>query len=126
MRIRALKPTDLYLLRKIHEEFYAHEFEFPDFSLGFLCCFVVEDDDGNVVSAGGLRPIAESIIITDKRQSIKKRREALYDILSASAFVAEKDKFNQIHAFVQEEGWTNHLLKVGFEPTKGRALVLNI
>ena len=126
MNIRALRPNDLGILRQIHSEFYKDEFEFPDFSLGFSCAFVVTDSEDNIISAGGLRPILESVIITDKRQSVRKRREALYDILSASEFVGKREGHNQIHAFIQEMGWENHLRKTGFVDTKGKALVLTI
>ncbi len=126
MNIRAMLPEDLPKLYEIHQEFYKEEFPFPDFSRNFLCCFVVIDDNGDIISAGGIKPIVESIVITDKRQSVRNRREALYDILSASSYLSQKQGFFQIHAFIQEEGWENQLRKIGFEDTKGKALVLSL
>lgn len=126
MNIRALRSSDLPILRQIHEEYYKHEFNLPNFSSGFNVAYVVEDDDRQIISAGGIRPIIESVILTDKRQSVRKRREALYDILAASTHFGRKDGYNQIHAFVQDPSWENHLKKNGFYDTKGLSLVLDI
>jgi hypothetical protein len=126
MNIRALKESDLPLLRAIHAHHYSSEFEFPDFVSKFLCCFVVEDSDGTIVSAGGIRPILESVLITDLSKSVRIRRSALMNILSASNYFAKQGNFDQIHVFIQDQGWENHLRKIGFVPTKGNSLVLTI
>jgi len=125
MNIRALKESDLPLLQQIHAQHFSEEFEFPDFVSKFLCCFVVEDDEG-IVSAGGIRPILESVLITDLSKSVRVRRSALMNILSASNYFAKQGNFDQIHVFIQDQGWENHLRKIGFVPTKGNSLVLTI
>jgi len=122
--IRAMKQEDVELLKKIHEEYYEHEFNFPNFEDKFLGCFVATNDDGNIVSAGGVRTLCESVLITDKRQPVAIRREALYDIMAASMYVANKFNYKELHAFIQEVGWKSHLEKVGFEPTVGESLIL--
>jgi hypothetical protein len=126
MNIRALKESDLPLLRAIHAQHFSEEFEFPDFVSKFLCCFAVEDSDGNIISAGGIRPILELVMLTDKSESARKRHNAMFNILSASSYFARQGNFDQIHGFVQGQEWENILRKVGFVPTKGNALVLNI
>jgi len=48
------------------------------------------------------------------------------NILSASNYFAKQGNFDQIHVFIQDQGWENHLRKIGFVPTKGNSLVLTI
>lgn len=126
MLLRELKVDDTEELRKIHEKFYKHEFDYPDFFHRFICSFVVFDGDQQIISAGGVRPILESVIITNKDLSVRDRRAGLYSILNASAYFTEKSGFNEIHAFVQEPTWQKHLEKIGFKPTKGQSLVIQI
>lgn len=121
-----MKPEDLTVLREIHKQYYEDEFEFPDFEQHFLCAYIITDDDNNIITAGGLRQIPEIVLITDKRQSIRDRREALLEVLQANMFIADKYKHTQLHAFIQEDGWCYHLEKVGFRLTKGKSLVLDI
>ena len=45
MNIREMRSTDLWILRQIHEEYYKHEFSFPDFQNKFMCAFVITDDE---------------------------------------------------------------------------------
>ena len=124
MTPRALGLDDIKRLKEIHEKHYSHEFSFPDFLNGFYCAFVIEDESG-IVAAGGVRPICESIIITDKDRSVRDRRYALSQVLQASMFIANAEKYNELHAFIQDTNWEWHLSKVGFKPTKGKSLVLN-
>lgn len=123
--IRALEPRDIEELQQIHAKFYSDEFQFPDFFQRFICAFVVKDDD-KIVSVGGVQPIAESIIITNKELSVKKRREALLQVLDASRYIANRAGYNQLHALIQDKTWKNHLMKYNFHPCKGEALFLNL
>lgn len=124
--IRALHTDDIDQLREIHAKYFYNEFEFPDFLNNFLCAFVVVNSEGSIISGGGVRAIAESIVITNKDFPVEERRTALYQILDVSEWLTRKADFNQLHAFVQDEQWQRHLEKVGFHPTKGRALVLEL
>lgn len=123
--IRALNPSDFNRVCQIHEKYYSSEFTLPDF-FKFLCAFVVADSNDKIICVGGIKPIAESIIITDKDFSVKERREALLRVLDASSFMAGKAGFNQLHAFIQDEDWMKHLEKYNFKPTKGKAFYLNL
>jgi hypothetical protein len=120
-----MKPEDLKILEEIHKEFYSNEFAFPDFTKHFLGCFTAYDDENRIISAGGIQLIPEVVLITDKRQSVRTRREALLNILQASMFIADKFQYNQIHVFIQEHGYEEQLKKNGFRNTKGTSLVLN-
>ena len=126
MKVRALVPSDVDNLREIHEKFYKNEFEFPNFLHGFLCAFAVTDNEGHIISAGGVRSIAESVIITDKSRTPKEKRLALYNVLDASEFITKHAGYDELHAFIQDENWYRHLTKIGFCPTKGKSLVLEI
>lgn len=126
MNIRALKEEDVDKIREIHSRFYKHEFEFPDFLNNFLCSFIVSDDKEGIITAGGVRLIAEVIAITDKGKSVRKRRSGLYQVLDASMFITKKADFNELHAFIQDEKWYNHLKSIGFLPSKGKSLVLEL
>jgi hypothetical protein len=126
MNIRVMNPADLFELKEIHSEFFSNEFEFPNFFNNFLSSFVVTDENGRIITGGGVRLIAESIIITDKDYPIEPRRKALFEMLAASAFTASSRDFRQIHAFIQDEKWLNHLKRKGFKETVGKSLVLNI
>jgi len=121
--IRAMREEDLEILKKIHEEYYKDEFCFPDFTDKFLWAFISTNECGEIIVGGGVRLIAEAVFITDKRQPVRVRRDALIDSLGACSYIADKDGYDQIHAFVQESCWLEHLFKVGFEPTKGNAVV---
>jgi hypothetical protein len=125
MNIRSYCPSDIEELKSIHSKYFKDEFELPDFFHGFMCAFSVEDEKG-LVTIGGIRPIIEVIAVTNKDRSVRVRREALYNLLQALSFVAKTQHHDQIHAFVQDKKWLGHLQKVGFNPTKGQALVLGV
>jgi len=125
--IRALEPRDVVELKEIHDKFFKDEFTFPDFFRGFLCCFtVIDDSDDSIICVGAVRPIAEVFAITNKDKNPRTRRNALYQILDASAYMAGKYNFDQIHCFVQDALWESQLIRAGFNRTKGNSLFLNI
>lgn len=126
LKIRPLSTNDIEKIREIHSKYYQDEFEFPDFFNNFLCAFAVTTDTDSIISVGGVRSIAESLVITDKDYNVKTRRAALFRVLDASEFIARDAKYNELHAFVQDEDWYNHLRKIGFLPTKGKPLVLEL
>lgn len=127
MIIRELHSSDLNQLRAIHARFFSDEFELPDFFNKFLCSFVVVNEEENVIiTAGGVRTIAESVIITNKHISPETRREALYRMLEASAHITNSFGYEQLHAFIQNDKWKKHLEKVGFNKCKGEAVYLNV
>ena len=109
-----------------YEKFYADQFPFPDFYNRFLCSFVVADDNGSIVSAGGVIPISEVIIVTDKDRSPRTKHHALYQVLDVSKYIASHFGYRQLHAFTQEEVWTKRMLKDGFKNCKGNALVIQL
>lgn len=125
MILRAMKEEDLERLERIHNKYYKNEFPFPDFTSHFLNAFIVENE-GLIVTAGGLRVITEAVAVTNKELNINERAEGLGKLLSALAYTAHRDGFNEIHAFVQEERWKQVLLNRQFKKTKGEALVFSV
>lgn len=117
--MRSLQEKDLVQLRKIHEEHFAGEFIFPDFMQNNLSAFVIEEDN-EIILGGMVKLITESILITDMSKPPRFRREALLRALDYSVFTS---RCNQLHAFVQNEDFSKQLLKYGFEPVRGKALV---
>lgn len=120
-----MKEEDIRRLREIHCRYYKDEFTFPDFTSHFLNAFVIENE-GSIVTAGGLRVITEAVAITNKDLEIKERAEGLHKLLEAMVYTAHRDGFNEIHAFVQEERWKRVLLNRQFKKTKGEALVFSV
>ena len=126
MKIRCLEDRDFPQLANIHREFYKDEFIFPELKdPKWLSKFVVTDEFDNVVVFGGNKILLEAIAITDKRRSVRERREALYKLLQAELFCCSVYNFDQLHAFIQDPVWAAHLKKNGFRACKGSALVID-
>ena len=63
--VRCYQPMDVDLAYEIYRKYYSEEFDFPNFFRKFICAVVVEDENGPVI-VGGVKPIVEAIILTDK------------------------------------------------------------
>lgn len=125
MIIRAFRPDDMIQLKEIHEKYYKEEFPLADFCTAFIDFFVVVEDDV-IITAGGVRAIAESILMTNKDMSPRTRQRALLQMLQTQLFTCSKLKFTQLHAFVQDKTWENHLKDVGFKDCKGHPLFIEV
>jgi hypothetical protein len=125
MMVREFKPSDINELKEIHAKYFADEFTLPDFLSGYLCAVTIEDEKG-IVTMGGVRNIAEVVAVTNKDRSVRARRIALWNLLHATSYVANAYRHEQLHVFIQESNWLKHLINVGFKPTKGQALVMEI
>jgi len=122
MKIRPMLTTDLEAIHEIHERHFKTEFEFPDFSK-FLGMFVVENDS-HIIVAGGVKAIAESVVITDKDFNANERVRALHKALDISEYMTRAVGFDSLHAYVTDENWYRQLQGKGFVSTKGQSLVL--
>lgn len=125
MIIRSFQEDDFEKLKLIHEKFYKDEFSFSDFCHAFVNFFVVVGDD-EIICAGGVRTITESVIMTNKDVSPRVRQLALKQMLQAQLFTCSRMGYHQLHAFIQDEGWKRHLLKNGFKECKGRAIFIEV
>lgn len=124
--IRGIKEEDLIWIRTVHEKYYFDEFSLPDFNKHFINAFVIANDNEEIITVGGVRPILEIVALTDKGKNVKDRISALNDLLTISAFVASHDEFEELHAFIQDKNWLNQLKRKGFVETKGKSLVFRI
>src|ERR1700739_4257288 len=102
LNIQPLTASDLAQVARIHEKHYQHEFSMDEFNRQFLGLFSITDSDGTVITAGGLRPLLESVIVTNKDASARKRREGLLKMLEINEFVAKRVGNNSFHAFIQD------------------------
>ena len=118
---------DLDELKRLHGKFFAGEFTFDDFLLGSLSNFLIRDDtDGEIITAGSIRPISEMVAITNLDKSARVRRAALYDALQIAHYVLKNTPMNQLHVFVQDNKWETQLIRSGFQRTVGNALYINL
>lgn len=124
MDIKNLEVEDISKLRHIHALYFKDEFEFPDFMHGFLQAFSITNEQNSIITAGGVRPIMEAVLVTDMNKTPRERHEALLLALKASLHSCELLGHRQLHAFVQDDLWIHHLEKYGFKSTVGKSLVL--
>jgi hypothetical protein len=125
MIIRSLVGGDLEKLRQIHEKYFKEEFDFPDFATNFIGTFAILNN-GKIITAGGVRTIAESVLITDLGIPVNQRSEALYKALDLSKYFCKINNYDQLHAFVQGDNWVRRLEKEKFHPCKGMALYTEV
>lgn len=122
--IRALTPADIPELTELHARHFAHEFTLPEF-MNYVCAFVVEDETG-IITAGGIRNIAECVLVTDLSRDPRVRARALYQMLDASTFVCSKSGYDQMYAWSQNPKYTKRLIKNGFRLPQGQSLILDL
>ena len=125
MIIRNFQDSDLEQLKIIHERYYKEEFSLGEFQQNFLGLFSAIEND-KLICVGGVRTIAESIMVTDKSFSVRQRRDVLLKMLQTQSFITGRSGYNQLHAFVQNESWENQLISYGFKPCKGNALFIGV
>jgi len=129
MDIRAYKPQDVEEARRLFEKFYSKDkngsLTFPDFLSHYFCSFTVLSDDGKIISTGGVRPIAEICLITDKDRSTRDRVLALREVLKVSGFIARDFKFDWLHAVTDDTTWANQMKENGFV-SRGEDLEIHV
>ncbi len=122
--IRGMTRDDVEVLRELHEKYYS-EFEFPDFFRECFAKFVVTDEKGGIILGGGVRKIAETMIVTDQNKSRIKIGKALVEAHRASIYACARIGVSELHAFVENEEYAKHLVKHGFSP-RSRALSMRL
>jgi len=127
MKVRELYREELPYIRELHDKFYGKDFYLPDLTQGFLVGFTITNDEDKLIIAGGVRPIAETIIVTDKEShSMITIGRALIKALDISEYVCRRHQIGLLHAFVKNEGYKKHLIQHGFYERDGTALSYNI
>ena len=125
MIIRAFKSDDIEEVRRIFDKFYSKDIEIPDFITNYLCAYTVVGDDGDIITAGGVRTIAEVCLVTDKTRSPRSRVQALKEVLSASSYIAREFRFEWLNAITDDPIWANQMKEKGFI-SRGEALQFDL
>lgn len=116
LKTRAITADDISMVRELHELYYP-DLPFPNFLNGFLCGFVIEDEDDGLIMAGGVQPIGEVVLVTDKGKSRIKIGRALIEAQRVSDYVGGKFGLDELVAFIKDnEPYKRHLIKHGFYP----------
>jgi|SRR5215475_1842269 len=123
--IRALLKRDISQIKRIHENHFKEEFSFDEMNR-FICSFVSVDSADNIICAGGIRSIAEIIMVTDKSQPLEKRLDSFHEMLKAAGLTTQSAGYSHLHAFIQDEKWKRHLMNHGFQKTAGEALIIKV
>src|ERR1043165_2401826 len=104
MNIRSLSEDDDFILRKIHQKFYRDEFNFPDLKK-FIFKYVITDNNDQIITAGGIKILAEGILLTDKARSPRERLEALYEAMDLNRAFCQNANIEQLHVFIQDPSY---------------------
>lgn len=113
MNIRRLEIDDINHIKELHRKYYS-EFEFPNFFNRFLSRFAIIDENDEIVIAGGVRPIAETVLITDQTKSRIKIGRALIEAHRVSMYTCVRNDIDELHAFVTNDQYASHLIRHGF------------
>jgi hypothetical protein len=129
MRARGYSIKDAEAVKAVFDKFYSEDktgkLNCPDFMRDFMCAFVVSDDDNRIITAGGVRTIAEVCIVTDKDRSPRTRVEALREVLRISGFVAKENRYAYLHAITDDPTWAHHMRQNGFVD-RGADLLIHV
>jgi hypothetical protein len=124
-KARALKKEDMEKVRQLSEEHFP-DLEVPTFMDGYYAAFAVTDEDDKIIIAGGLRPSAEILIVTDKNADQFKIGKALIEAKNASLFIGQRFGLNELVAFVKDNDvYVRHLVRHGFYP-RPNALAIKV
>lgn len=124
-RARALRKEDMERVRELSEKHYP-DLEVPNFMDGYYCAFAVTDDDDQIVTAGGLRPSAEILLVTDKDKDFTTIGRALIETQKAALYIGHKFGLNELIAFVKDnDAYARHLVRHGFYP-RPNALAIKV
>lgn len=121
-----MEMDDIPHLKELHEQFFVDQFSFPDFVKGFMTAFVITDDNDKIIVGGGVRNMAEAVIITDIDAPRTTVGRSLNEAYKVSKYICQKFGHPHLHAFVTNYHYERHLRMRGFSSIKGAALVLDI
>lgn len=129
MLARGYSIKDIDRVKALFDQYYSEDasgkLTFPDFMKGFLCAFTITDENKQIITAGGVRLIAEACIITDKSVSPRKRVEALRETLRVCKFISKDQGFDYFHAVTDDPTWAHHMRKNGFVD-RGTDLLIHV
>ena len=124
LKIRPLTLNDIEELSRLHDKFYS-EFDFPHFG-NMLNAFIIEDENNEIVMAGGVEKVAEVVLVTNKEKSRIKIGKALVEAQRCSLFTCSVNNIRDMYAFVNNDEYAKHLIQHGFTDVGHRALSMRI
>lgn len=127
MIIREARLTDKPWIDKNYEKFFINN-EYPDFfSRQYSCPFTITNDSEDIILVGGVRMLAEAVIITDKEKHTSIRYDALLQALGSAISIVREMGHKQFYAFVNnDDQYVKHLQKFNFRLIDAKSLVLDL
>ncbi len=126
MIVRTLEPNDIPRLAELHSKYFEDEYQFDKLLENLLGSFIIEEND-QIVCAGGVKTITESILVTNKDLDIHTKLRGLNEALQINEFICRKAGYNQLHAFLKDDVvWRAWLKKVGFRKCNSTAYYLSV
>ena len=124
--IREAQLIDKPWIDENYKKFFSNN-EYPDFfNDGFLSPFVVTDSS-DIIVAGGIRPLIEVVVVTNKDKYVRTRLNALLQALGSSIAIARDMGHKQLHVFVHnDDEYVKILQKFNFQLIDAKLLVLNL
>lgn len=113
--VREFRESDLAQIKLLHAKYF-HYLDFPRF-LDYLCSFVIEDEFGDIVMAGGYEQVAELSLVTNMDKSTVVRGRALRETKKIAMYLSDKFKVNEVYAFTDDNVLAKHIIQHGFCPT---------
>ena len=112
LTVRGVEPEDIDKIRAIHERDYP-DLDFPNFP-ALLSAFIIEDDDREIIMAGGVEALAEALLVTDKTKSRIKIGKALVEAQKVIVYTCNNYNIRELHAFTDNPNYARHLIQHGF------------
>jgi hypothetical protein len=112
LRTRPVMPRDIDKIRKVHERWYP-DLEMPDFD-DMFSAFIIEDENNEMIMAGGVQMLAEALLVTDKNKSRIKIGKALVVAQGACLHTCQEFGIKELLALVDNEDYARHLIRHGF------------
>lgn len=124
MKTLPLQIRDKEYLEELHKK-YGYNFPFPEFAKNFIATFKILDDNGKLITAGGVKLFPELILITDEEMEQRKRYNAMIVALQISQFSARLGMHDSLFASADADTeWEGILKKIGFQEAKDHNLVI--
>lgn len=124
LKTRTITLNDLEEIRGINEINFP-DLELPDFKK-MLGGFIIEDENNEIVMAGGIKLISECLLVTNKDMSRIKIGKALIIAQGACIHASKAFGIKDIYAFTHNEDYTKHLIKHGFYEKEGKTLMMGL
>jgi len=123
LSIRALKPEDIELVRRLHDAYYS-DYDFPKFEC-MMNAFIIEDENKELIMAGAVEKVGEAVLVTNKEKSRIKLGKALVEAQRCSMFTCKVNGIRDLYAFTHDNEYAKHLIQHGFSDCD-RALSIRI